>query len=242
MALNAPPLLCPFTIASDIFTLKKDTAKMHCSNTGLNVLDNAPLAVYQVALAGHWLVMGLKTNSSPIDTRMSKMEAAIENIASLTTVSNLAVNQLIECEATTIVTTKVMFAEEPKWTMVMAKNVRQVVSQAVETLTYAPKQKERKLNLRLIGFEAKEGEIENELVQRFNTELLQGQMRLRVKVIAAKRQQPATSWASTSTANARPGAVLLKFATNEDHQVTLQGRKGLAGTKLGLDKDLMPTQ
>jgi hypothetical protein len=68
----------------------------------------------------------------------------------------------------------------------MAKNVRQVVSRAVETLADAPKQEERKLNLRLTGFEVKEGETENELVQRFNTELLQGQMRLRVKVIAAK--------------------------------------------------------
>jgi hypothetical protein len=68
----------------------------------------------------------------------------------------------------------------------MAKNVRQVVSRAVETLADAPKQEERKLNLRLTGFEVKEGKTENELVQRFNTELLQGQMRLRVKVIAAK--------------------------------------------------------
>jgi hypothetical protein len=68
MALNAAPLLCPFTIASDIFTLKKDIAKMHYSNVELNILDNAPLVVYQVALAGHWLVMGLKIDSSPIDT------------------------------------------------------------------------------------------------------------------------------------------------------------------------------
>jgi hypothetical protein len=56
------------------------------------------------------------------------MEAAIENIASLTSASNLAVNQLIECEATATVTTKAMSIEEPKWTTVMTKNVRQVVS------------------------------------------------------------------------------------------------------------------
>jgi hypothetical protein len=61
MALNVASLLCFFTIASNIFTLKKDTAR-------LNVPDNAPLVVYQVALAGHWHVMGLKTDSSPIDT------------------------------------------------------------------------------------------------------------------------------------------------------------------------------
>jgi hypothetical protein len=46
MAFNAAPLLCPFTVALDIFTLKKDTAKTHCNNAELNVPDNAPLVVY----------------------------------------------------------------------------------------------------------------------------------------------------------------------------------------------------
>jgi hypothetical protein len=36
--------------------------------------------------------------------------------------------------------------------------------------------------------------------------------------------------------------MLVKFATNEDCQVVLRGRKGLTGTKLGLEKDFMPTQ
>jgi hypothetical protein len=38
-----------------------------------------------------------------------------------------------------------------------------------------------------MGFEAKEGETEKELVQRLNTKVLQGQMRLCAKVIAATR-------------------------------------------------------
>jgi hypothetical protein len=37
-------------------------------------------------------------------------------------------------------------------------------------------------------------------------------------------------------------AMLLKFTTNEDRQGALRGHKGLIGTKLGLDEDLMPTQ
>ncbi len=61
MALAIALLLCLFIIVSNIFMLKKDTAKTHCINAGLNVLDNGPLVVYQVALAGNWLVMGLKT-------------------------------------------------------------------------------------------------------------------------------------------------------------------------------------
>jgi len=92
MAFNAALSMCPFTVALDIFTLKKDTIKTHYNNAGLNVLDNAPLAVYQAALVEHRLIMGLKTNSSFVDARLSKMEVAIKNIVSLATVGNLAVN------------------------------------------------------------------------------------------------------------------------------------------------------
>jgi hypothetical protein len=113
--------------------------------------------------------MGLKTNSPPIDARLSKMEATIENIASLVAAGNLAVNQLMERETAVVIIAKVMFTEEAKWTIVMAKNVRQVVNQVVETLVDTPKQEERKLNLRLTSFKAKEGETEKKLVQRFNT-------------------------------------------------------------------------
>jgi hypothetical protein len=54
-------------------------------------------------------------------------------------------------------------------------------------LAYAPKQEERKLNLRLMGFGAKEGETEKELVQQLNIEMLQGQTRLFAKAVAATR-------------------------------------------------------
>ncbi|CAM6016502.1 unnamed protein product [Sphagnum balticum] len=62
------------------------------------------------------------------------------------------------------VTAKVGYVEEPKWTTVMANNVRQVVSRAMETLIDAPKQEEHKVNLHLTGFKAKEGKTEKELV------------------------------------------------------------------------------
>ncbi len=205
---------------------------MHYINARLNILDNAPLAIYQVALARNWLITGLKTNSSHVDARLSKMEAA----------GNLTVKQFMEREAAVAITTKAMHTEEPKWTTVMAKNMHQVVSQVVETLANAPKQEECKFNLRPTGFEAKEGETEKYLVQRLNTELLQGQMKLPAKVIAATWQQLVTIRSSTSTARARLGAVLLKFATSEDHQVAFRGRKGLVGTKLGLDEDLILAQ
>jgi hypothetical protein len=52
MALNDAPLLCLFIIVSDIFMFEKDTPKTHSNNTGHNVPDNAPLAIYP-ALANH---------------------------------------------------------------------------------------------------------------------------------------------------------------------------------------------
>jgi hypothetical protein len=63
----------------------------------------------------------------------------------------------------------------------------------MKTLADAPKQEEHKLNLRLAGFEAKEGETKKELVQRLNTELLQGEMKLHVKVVIATHQKPTTA-------------------------------------------------
>jgi hypothetical protein len=59
-------------------------------------------------------------------------------------------------------------------------------------------------------------------------------MRLCAKVVATTQQWPTTS--------ARLDVVLLKFTTSENRQAALQGRKGLAGTKLGLDEDLTPVQ
>ncbi len=118
---------------------KKDTTNMHYNNARFNILDHAPMAVYHPALAGHWLVMGFKIDNSPIDVQLSKMEVAIENIVFLAAVGNLAVKELMEREVIMAITAKVTFMEEPKCTMAMAKNVRQVVSRVVETLVDMPK-------------------------------------------------------------------------------------------------------
>jgi signal recognition particle receptor subunit beta len=93
------------------------------------------------------------------------MEATIKNIASLAAAGNLVVNQLIKHKATVAIIANDVSTKEPKWTTVMAKYVCQVVNQAMETLTDVPKQEERKFNLRLTGFKAKEGETEKKLVQ-----------------------------------------------------------------------------
>jgi hypothetical protein len=66
-------------------------------------------------------------------------------------------------------------------------------------------------------------------------------MKLCAKVVTT-RQQLVIMQASTPTAGMRWGVMMFKFAMNEDCQAALQGHKGLARTKLGLDKDLTPTQ
>jgi hypothetical protein len=165
--------------------------------------------------------MGVESNSSFVDMRLSKMKVAIKNIMFLATDNNLAMKQLMECEAIRDVTAKTTSTKHPKWTTMMAKNVRQVVNQTMETLADAPKQEERKLNLPLMSFEAKEGEIEKKLVQWLNTELLQGQMRLRAEVVTATQQRSTVTRASSSTTGARSGVVLLKFAINENRMVAL---------------------
>jgi hypothetical protein len=113
------------------------------------------------------------------------MKATIKNMAFHTATGNLAVNQLMEREVAPTVTSKATFSKEPKWTTMMAKKVHHVVSQVVETLANAPKQDEHKLNLRLTNFEAKEGEIKKELVERLNIKLLEGQMKLCTKAVIA---------------------------------------------------------
>jgi hypothetical protein len=145
------------------------------------------------------------------------MEVAIKNIAFLAAIGNLVVNQLMESEAAVAITTKVTFGEEPKWTMVMAKNVRQVVSKVVETLADAPKQEEHKFNLRLMGFDTKEGETEKELVQHVNIKLLQGKMKLCAKVITATQLRFATVQASVPTTSMHLNMVLFKFMMSEDY-------------------------
>jgi hypothetical protein len=58
--------------------------------------------------------MGFKINSSSVHARLSKMKATIKNIAFLAATSNLAVNQLMECEVAMAVIAKVAFVKEPK--------------------------------------------------------------------------------------------------------------------------------
>jgi hypothetical protein len=45
----------------------------------------------------------------------------------------------MEHETDAVITAKVAFAEKPKWTTMMANNVRQRISWAMDILAHAPK-------------------------------------------------------------------------------------------------------
>ncbi len=62
-------------------------------------------------------------------------------------------------------------------------------------------------------------------------------MKLRAKVITTTQQWFAIVRASALAASAHPNVVLFKFVMSEDCQAVLRGRKGMVGTKLGLDED-----
>jgi hypothetical protein len=62
------------------------------------------------------------------------MEAVIKNIMSLVATGNLTVNQLIKRKVAMALIAKAASTKEPKWITVMANNMRQVVSWAMETL------------------------------------------------------------------------------------------------------------
>ncbi len=98
----------------------------------------------------------------------------------------------------------------------------------METLVDAPKQEERKFNLRLTGFEAKECETKKELVKQLNTKLLQGQMKLRTKVITATWQRPTVVWAFALTVGARLDIMMPKFVMNKDYKAQRPSRNQIS--------------
>jgi hypothetical protein len=92
-----------------------------------------------------------------------------------------------------------------------------VVSEDLETLSNAPKQEERKFNLCLTRFKVKEGETEKKLVQRLNTKLLHGHMKLCAKVVVATRQWLVVVQTFALVVGVCPDGVVIKLKTSEDH-------------------------
>jgi hypothetical protein len=94
---------------------------------------------------------------------------------------------------------------------------------------------------RIIRFDETEGEIAQQLLDKVNSQVLQGQMKLAIKVVVVVRQ-PISRRAETKLGTICTRAVLVTFAATEDRKVVCQNRVALKGTHSGLEEDLTKQQ
>jgi hypothetical protein len=84
-------------------------------------------------------------------------------------------------------------------------------------------------NAHIIRFDETEGETTQQLLDKVNSQVLQGQMKLAIKAVAAVRQ-PISRRVETKPGTVHTQAVLVTFATSEDRKVIFQNRVVLKGT------------
>ncbi len=95
----------------------------------------------------------------------------------------------------------------------------------------------RSCNARIIRFDETKGETTQQLLDKVNNQILQGQMKLAIKAVTAVRQ-PISRRAETKPGTVHTRAVLVTFATAEDRKAIFQNRVILKGTHWGLEEDL----
>jgi hypothetical protein len=99
----------------------------------------------------------------------------------------------------------------------------------------------RSCNARIIRFDETEGETTQQLLDKVNSQVLQGQMKLAIKVVVAVRQ-PISKRAETKPGTIHTQVVLVTFAIAKDRRVVFQNRVVLKGTHWGLEEDLTKQQ
>jgi hypothetical protein len=99
----------------------------------------------------------------------------------------------------------------------------------------------RSCNARIIRFDEIEGEIAQQLLDKVNSQVLQGQMTLAIKAVVAVRQ-PISRRVKTKLGTISTRVVLVTFATAKDRKVVFQNRVVLKGTRWGLEEDLTKQQ
>jgi hypothetical protein len=95
----------------------------------------------------------------------------------------------------------------------------------------------RSYNAHIIRFDETEGETTQQLLDKVNSQVLQGQMKLAIKAVVVVRQ-PINRRAETKPGIVRTRAILVTFATTEDRKVVFQNCVVLKGTHWGLEEDL----
>jgi len=87
----------------------------------------------------------------------------------------------------------------------------------------------RSCNARIIRFDETKGETTQQLLDQVNSQVLQGQMKLAIKVVAVVRQ-PISRRAETKLGTAHKRVILVTFAIAKDRKVVFQNRVILKGT------------
>jgi len=126
-----------------------------------------------------------------------------------------------------------------KWVDVVKKMGKQMdnfVSQGE-----ARERSTRSCNACIIRFDETEGETAQQLLDKINSQVLQGQMKLAIKAMATVRQ-PLSRRTETKPRTVHTRAVLVTFATIEDRKAVCQNRVALKGTRWGLEEDLTKQQ
>ncbi len=99
----------------------------------------------------------------------------------------------------------------------------------------------RSCSARIIRFDETEGETAQQLLHKVNSQVLQGHMKLAIKVMVAVCQ-PISRRAETNLGTVRTRAVLVTFATAKDRKAVFQNLIVLKGTHWGLEEDLTKQQ
>ncbi len=95
----------------------------------------------------------------------------------------------------------------------------------------------RSYSARIIRFDEIEGETSQQLLDKVNSQVLQGQMKLAIKAVAVVCQ-PISRRVETKPGTIRTRAVLVTFVIVEDRKVVCQNHVALKGTHWGLEEDL----
>ncbi len=95
----------------------------------------------------------------------------------------------------------------------------------------------RSCNAHIIRFDETEGETAQQLLDKVNSQVLQGQMKLAIKAMATVRQ-PISKRTETKPGTTHKQVVLVIFAIAEDRKVVFQNRVILKRTHWGLEEDL----
>jgi hypothetical protein len=182
-------------------------------------------------------------NNDKFNTLLDRAQKKIEaQIAQSQQIFEQVTNNFLECiiaaqqsaltashdnEVTKQLVKEVVEESGGKWVDVVKKMGKQMdnfVSQgeAKERATHSCK-------ARIIRFDKTKGETTQQLLDKVNSQVLQGQMKLAIKAVAAVRQ-PISRRAETKLGIVHTRAILVTFAIAEDRKVVFQNHVVLKGT------------